>query len=76
MAAEIAAAEGLTYVPPYDHPLVIAGQGTAGLEIAEDVPDAARVAWPPSPAKVGSDFSQSAGRLPATLRSSSPRPPR
>ncbi len=24
---------GLTYVPPYDHPLVIAGQGTVGMEI-------------------------------------------
>ena len=46
VAAEIAAAEGLTYVPPYDHPLVIAGQGTAGLEIAEDVPDVARVLVP------------------------------
>ena len=46
VAAEIAAAEGLTYVPPYDHPLVIAGQGTAGLEIAEDVPDVARVVVP------------------------------
>lgn len=36
VAAEVAAAEGLTHVPPYDHPLVIAGQGTVGLEIAED----------------------------------------
>src|SRR5918996_4658449 len=25
----------LTYVPPYDHPLVIAGQGTVGKEILE-----------------------------------------
>ena len=31
---------GRTYVPPYDDPHVIAGQGTVGLEIAEDVPDA------------------------------------
>jgi threonine dehydratase len=46
VAAEIAAAEGLTFVPPYDHPLVIAGQGTAGLEIAEDVPGVARVLVP------------------------------
>jgi threonine dehydratase len=29
---------GRTYVPPFDDPLVIAGQGTVGLEIAEDVP--------------------------------------
>jgi threonine dehydratase len=38
VAAEVAAAEGLTFVPPYDHPLVIAGQGTVGLEIAGEVP--------------------------------------
>lgn len=28
-----------TYIPPYDHPLVIAGQGTIGLELLEQVPD-------------------------------------
>ncbi|MEQ8316412.1 MAG: pyridoxal-phosphate dependent enzyme [Phycisphaerales bacterium] len=33
----IAEAEGLTIVPPYDHPHVIAGQGTAALELFEDV---------------------------------------
>ncbi len=31
-----AAATGQTVVPPYDHPDVIAGQGTAALELAED----------------------------------------
>jgi threonine dehydratase len=30
---------GRTYVPPFDDPLVVAGHGTVGLEIAEDVPD-------------------------------------
>lgn len=30
---------GRTLVHPFDDPLVIAGQGTVGLEIAEDVPD-------------------------------------
>ncbi|HEX3787693.1 MAG TPA: threonine/serine dehydratase [Pseudonocardiaceae bacterium] len=30
---------GATLVPPFDHPDVIAGQGTIGLEIAEDRPD-------------------------------------
>ena len=29
----IADERGATYVPPYDHPLVIAGQGTVGMEI-------------------------------------------
>ena len=35
-ADEIARAENLVPVPPYDHPLVAAGQGTAGLELLED----------------------------------------
>jgi threonine dehydratase len=30
---------GRTFVHPFDDPLVIAGQGTVGLEIGEDVPD-------------------------------------
>ena len=30
---------GRTFIHPFDDPLVIAGQGTVGLEIAEDVPD-------------------------------------
>jgi threonine dehydratase len=37
---------GRTYVPPFDDPLVVAGQGTVGLEIAEDVPDADLVVCP------------------------------
>lgn len=32
---ELAAQRGLTLIRPYDEPLVIAGQGTTGLEIAE-----------------------------------------
>lgn len=32
-AIELAAKEGRTYIPPYDHPLVIAGQATVGVEI-------------------------------------------
>ncbi|MDX1710648.1 MAG: threonine ammonia-lyase [Rhodovibrionaceae bacterium] len=31
--------EGLTFVHPYDDPLIVAGQGTIGLEIFEDNPD-------------------------------------
>lgn len=37
-AEAIAADQGLTMVPPFDHPWIIAGQGTAGLEIADDAP--------------------------------------
>ncbi len=36
-AEEILAAEGGTMVPPFDHPEIIAGQGTAGLEIHEQL---------------------------------------
>ncbi len=32
-------AEGLTFVHPFNDPAVIAGHGTAGLELLEDVPD-------------------------------------
>ena len=34
LARDIAERRGATLVPPYDHPLIIAGQGTVGLEIA------------------------------------------
>jgi threonine dehydratase len=37
IAREIAASRGAVLVPPYDDAFVIAGQGTAGREIAEDV---------------------------------------
>ena len=35
IAAELAARTGAITVPPYDHPMIMAGQGTVGLEIAE-----------------------------------------
>jgi threonine dehydratase len=38
-AETIARQRGLTFVHPYDDPLVIAGQGTIVLEMLEDVPD-------------------------------------
>ena len=37
---------GLVVVPPFDHPLVIAGQGTIGLELADEAPDATTVVVP------------------------------
>src|ERR1700739_2903662 len=37
IAGEIAARRGAVLVPPYDDALIIAGQGTAGLEIVEDL---------------------------------------
>jgi threonine dehydratase len=38
-AAHIAAERGLVPVHPFDDPLVVAGQGTVGLELIEDVED-------------------------------------
>ena len=45
-AVELMEAEGLTMVPPYDHEWIIAGQGTAGLEIVDDLPDVETVLVP------------------------------
>jgi threonine dehydratase len=39
-------AAGATFVHPFEDPLVIAGQGTIGLELAEQVPDAETVVIP------------------------------
>lgn len=36
-------ANGLVLLPPFDHPDIVAGQGTIGLEIAEAMPDVATV---------------------------------
>lgn len=36
---DIAEREGLVMVPPYDDYLIMAGQGTCGLELIEEVPD-------------------------------------
>ncbi len=38
-AMRIASVEGLTYVHPFDDPMVMAGQGTVALEILEAAPD-------------------------------------
>ena len=45
-AEEIARREGLAVVPPFDHPDIVAGQATVGLEIAEQLPDVRTVVVP------------------------------
>jgi threonine dehydratase len=37
LAARLAEERGMTLIPPYDHPHVMAGQGTAALELIEEV---------------------------------------
>jgi threonine dehydratase len=47
LAAEaLAAQRGLTIVPPFDHPDIVAGQGTVGLEIVDQRPDVTTVYVP------------------------------
>ena len=38
ISRRLAQERGMTLVPPFDHPHVIAGQGTAAMELLEDVP--------------------------------------
>jgi threonine dehydratase/serine racemase len=38
-AAEVCARTGGVLIPPFDHPDIMAGQGTCGLEIVEEAPD-------------------------------------
>ncbi|WP_248309325.1 hydroxyectoine utilization dehydratase EutB [Bosea sp. AK1] len=42
----LVAEHGLTQIPPFDHPDVVAGQGTIGLELIEDLPELACVLIP------------------------------
>jgi threonine dehydratase len=39
IARQLAHERGLAVIPPFDHPHIIAGQGTAALELFEDIPD-------------------------------------
>jgi threonine dehydratase len=45
-AVRLAAEKCFTYVPGFDDPDIIAGQGTLGLEIVQDIPDADAVIVP------------------------------
>lgn len=57
--------EGLTAIPPFDHADVIAGQGTIGLEIADDRPDTELVLVPLSGGGLAAGVASAIkGRLP------------
>lgn len=45
-AQRLQSEQGFALIPPFDHPDVIAGQGTLGLEILDQIPDAAAIAVP------------------------------
>jgi threonine dehydratase len=46
LAIERARTAGMAFVHPFDDPDVVAGQGTLGLELLDDVPDLAKVVVP------------------------------
>ncbi|HWT24993.1 MAG TPA: threonine ammonia-lyase [Solirubrobacteraceae bacterium] len=46
LATKHAESSGAAFVHPYDDPDIVAGQGSLGLELLEDVPDLARVVVP------------------------------
>jgi len=46
VAERLAVEHGLAIIPPYDDDRIIAGQGTCGLEIVEDLPDVAAILVP------------------------------
>jgi threo-3-hydroxy-L-aspartate ammonia-lyase len=48
VAEEVRERTGAILIPPFDHPDVIAGQGTIGLEIADDLPQVENVLVPVS----------------------------
>ncbi|MFC0081347.1 threonine ammonia-lyase [Aciditerrimonas ferrireducens] len=46
LAQALAEEQGLVFIPPFDHPAVVAGQGTVGLELAEEAAEAEVVLVP------------------------------
>ncbi|MFH1853080.1 MAG: threo-3-hydroxy-L-aspartate ammonia-lyase [Candidatus Neomarinimicrobiota bacterium] len=46
LVKEIQAAEGQTVIPPYDHPEIVAGQGTAALELFQEIAGLERLLAP------------------------------
>lgn len=46
LAATLQAERGMSLIPPYDHADVVAGQGTAAMELLEEVPDLDTVMTP------------------------------
>jgi threonine dehydratase len=63
VAEEIAAQRGLAIIPPFDDDRIIAGQGTVGLEIAEDLPDVAVVLVPVGGGGLASGVATAIGAL-------------
>ena len=67
-AARLVAETGGTLIPPFDHPLVIAGQGTACLELLDEVPDLDAVVVPVGGGGLLSGFAVAGRGVKPTLR--------
>ena len=67
-AEALAADRGMELVPPYDDRRVIAGQGTIGLELIEQVPDLAAVLTPVSGGGLASGIAAAIRRLKPDVR--------
>jgi len=65
---EIAEREGLVMVPAYDDYLIMAGQGTSGLELLEEVPDLDCVTTPCSGGGLFAGVSTAAKALKASIK--------
>jgi threonine dehydratase len=63
-----ASARGLTMVPPFDHPWIIAGAGTVGLEILEDCPQATAVYVPIGGGGLASGVAAAIKQMRSTVR--------
>ena len=68
LAERLALERGLTLIAPYDDPEVIAGQGTCGLEIWEDLPEVAEVLVPVSGGGLISGIAAAVKRLRPAVR--------
>jgi threonine dehydratase len=66
--ASIASERGLAIVPPFDHPAIIAGQGTIGLEILADAPSVACVLVPVGGGGLASGISSAVKALDPSVR--------
>lgn len=65
---EISASNGMTVIPPFDHPDVIAGQGTAAMELLEEVPDLDAICAPLGGGGLLSGTAIAAKQMQSTIR--------
>ncbi|VVT04590.1 hydroxyectoine utilization dehydratase EutB [Rhizobium sp. EC-SD404] len=67
-AARLVADEGLVDIPPFDHPQIIAGQGTITLEMLEDRPDIETLLIPLSGGGLAAGMSLAAKHIKPSIR--------